>query len=777
MGKTGWLSIIVAIAAIALLGAPAGAADPVSMATGTPIGSFPEWVNFYGVNSIFNGQPLPVGAEVVAYAGANRCGSFVVHTPGQYGLLPCYRDRPEQPGAQPGDRIRFTINGFEAIVRGPDEPIWTFNGDRKHVELEASGAPQTPTGTPTQTTMPTSTPTGTWMPPSATPTPVTPPTATPTPIIPPTPTATMWVPPSPTPTFWAPPTFTPTWLPPATPTPVVPSPGFCRNPIQDSGFEAGGYWTIDPAPRPATRSTAQTHTGLYAMRLGIVEEPNASSPSAIRQRVEIPLDATVALLSFYYYPVSEADPRGNYWEALLLEPGTGQIIAILWRNNAGNERRWLLMNVDLLPYRGRTFDLYFNLYNSGISGRSALYLDDVAIQLCTPGPATFTPTPTFVVPTATPWVPPTPYPTPAGACQEMIVNGDFEAGTQGWYLGPTQRMPSIVGDPRHGGNQAMRLGFLDGPNVTTFSSIRQTVAIPSDVTVAEITFWVYLMSSESAGQDHQEFVLLSPSDNSTLALPWREWHNNSRVWMQHRFDLSSYRGQSIVVYFNAYNDGAGGSTAMVIDDISLRVCRPVIVTPTAIQLTVPTHTPTPALVVSPQAMATPAPTVVISLARSTPTPVSAAKRSKPLDPRLVAGIAITVAILLTILVVLVVRGPRKPQPPSSTAGPPGAGSAAPGTPPGGTPGPTPPTFSSTGFSQPPVSRPERPPVRFATWSRAPASSTKGLDSRPTLPAKSEESLESDAFPSSSAPEDSFPPAFPAGGEGEDSDEVGEAPWE
>ncbi|MGC8827009.1 MAG: hypothetical protein ACP5TV_08415, partial [Anaerolineae bacterium] len=117
MSRRGWvIGALVLISLLLVSPALAPAGRHVS-AQGT-IGAPPEWVNFYGTNSTFNGLPLPVGAEVVAYAGDKRCGSFIVHTPGQYGVMPCYRDRPEQPGAQPGDRIRFTVNGYEAIVRG-----------------------------------------------------------------------------------------------------------------------------------------------------------------------------------------------------------------------------------------------------------------------------------------------------------------------------------------------------------------------------------------------------------------------------------------------------------------------------------------------------------------------------------------------------------------------------------------------------------------------------------------------------------------------------------
>ena len=102
----------------------------------------PEWVNFYGLSSTLDGQAVPVGAVIRAYDPQGvPCGEFTVHTAGQYGLMPVYSDDPNlggDQGAQPGDTISFTINGCPAPALGPDTPVWSANGDLKHVELSAT---------------------------------------------------------------------------------------------------------------------------------------------------------------------------------------------------------------------------------------------------------------------------------------------------------------------------------------------------------------------------------------------------------------------------------------------------------------------------------------------------------------------------------------------------------------------------------------------------------------------------------------------------------------
>lgn len=98
-----------------------------------------EWVNFYCDNNTYFDQPLPVGSIVDAYdPDGIHCGSYYVTEAGSYGFMPVYRDdefSPEDEGADPGDNIRFFVNGMEAQAHG--ETIWTEMFDSWQVCLEA----------------------------------------------------------------------------------------------------------------------------------------------------------------------------------------------------------------------------------------------------------------------------------------------------------------------------------------------------------------------------------------------------------------------------------------------------------------------------------------------------------------------------------------------------------------------------------------------------------------------------------------------------------------
>ncbi len=47
--------------------------------------------------------------------------------------------------------------------------------------------------------------------------------------------------------------------------------------------------------------------------------------------------------------------------------------------------------------------------------------------------------------------------------------------------------------------------------------------------------------------------------------------SNAQVWTQVTYDLTSYKGQTIRVYFNDHGDGFGDLTYMYLDDVTVTV--------------------------------------------------------------------------------------------------------------------------------------------------------------------------------------------------------------
>jgi hypothetical protein len=200
---------------------------------------------------------------------------------------------------------------------------------------------------------------------------------------------------------------------------------------------------------------------------------------------------------------------------------------------------------------------------------------------------TATPTPTSTpsagaTPTHTP--PPTPLP-----CTEVVANGSFEIDGY-WDLPQTAYPAAYTSAAAHYGYRSMRVGILNpADNRYSYSSARQLVAIPANATSATLRFWLYPVSGEPPANlslparlltlmtqdatlygDAQYVDLLDQNDQRLTELLWQR--RDDQVWMYHQFDLMAYAGQTIKLYFGAYNDGAGGVTGMYVDDVSLEVC-------------------------------------------------------------------------------------------------------------------------------------------------------------------------------------------------------------
>ncbi len=140
----------------------------------------------------------------------------------------------------------------------------------------------------------------------------------------------------------------------------------------------------------------------------------------------------------------------------------------------------------------------------------------------------------------------------------------------------------------------MRLGITDQDDAKTYSSVYQTVAIPDSAASAMLSFWYYpLCQDYTAEYDWQEVIIFNDAWQ-VMDRAMRRICSDSQAWTHHTFDLSAYKGQTIILYFNAYNDGIGNrKTAMYLDDVSVYTwCPTSTPTPTVPATATPTSTPT-----------------------------------------------------------------------------------------------------------------------------------------------------------------------------------------
>lgn len=396
-------------------------------------------------------------------------------------------------------------------------------------------------------------------------------------------------------------------LPPAGALSSAPPYQTCSNVILNGGFETSGNWTLGPGPLPPMYVNSPVYSGSWAMQTGSPGPTNALANSWIYQRITIPNNAVSADLNFWTWLTSAPNAGTDVQQALLLIPGSNNLnqpFQVLWSTQT-NAPAWQKISASLINQKGRTLDLYFNVFNDGAGGNTSMVLDNVTLTICQPSSTptvlpSVTPWPTPVptsLPSATPFPTPLPvssvtaspipsttaFPTPAGSatplppnCVDIIGNGGFEWDGD-WAFGWDPLLPFYNNNAAfvHSGARSMAQGAVNQSPVTmpAFSSIRQNIVVPPDAFSANITFWYYPISNAAAGGfNRQELILLDPlAFDETVAVLWRVTEN-SQSWQTQTYDLSQYRGRTLSVYFNARNSGDGTWTGMYLDDVSVVVC-------------------------------------------------------------------------------------------------------------------------------------------------------------------------------------------------------------
>jgi hypothetical protein len=158
-------------------------------------------------------------------------------------------------------------------------------------------------------------------------------------------------------------------------------------------------------------------------------------------------------------------------------------------------------------------------------------------------------------------------------CEELICNGDFE-NQWSWIISNTPRPAYYSTAVVKSGSWSMHLGITDQSDVYSYSSIYQEVAIPGDAATVTLSFWYYPICHDAFPNDWQTVAIYDPAwEFLAYALP--KSCSNSQTWTYRTFDLTPYRGQTVMLYFDVRNDGEGNlKTAMYVDDVSIQVCRP-----------------------------------------------------------------------------------------------------------------------------------------------------------------------------------------------------------
>ena len=156
------------------------------------------------------------------------------------------------------------------------------------------------------------------------------------------------------------------------------------------------------------------------------------------------------------------------------------------------------------------------------------------------------------------------------AASNLVQNPGFETGSfSGWTTGGGIA-PTLSTQVTHSGSWSALLGATTTPEVNGDSFVYQTIAIPSSATKATLNFFYYPATDDTIEFAYQECLIRNTS-GTTLATALQV-ASNARGWKEVTFDLTSYIGQSIQLYFAAHGNGYSKDYIyMYVDDVSVTV--------------------------------------------------------------------------------------------------------------------------------------------------------------------------------------------------------------
>ncbi len=171
------------------------------------------------------------------------------------------------------------------------------------------------------------------------------------------------------------------------------------------------------------------------------------------------------------------------------------------------------------------------------------------------------------------------YPAAASAsASNAVQNPGFEQGSmEGWQsdcAAVPSTPPSLSTDQAHGGAYSALLGTDFGPagyEPAGDTCLYQDVVVPQPGpgnSRPQLTFWWYGGTQDSTGSDWQEVLIQNPANSATLATVMKTM-KSTNGWQQVTYDLGAYAGQTVRVYFDVHQDGAGDPTYMYVDDVSV----------------------------------------------------------------------------------------------------------------------------------------------------------------------------------------------------------------
>ncbi len=206
----------------------------------------------------------------------------------------------------------------------------------------------------------------------------------------------------------------------------------------------------------------------------------------------------------------------------------------------------------------------------------------------------------------------------------VLADGGFESGGYTYWQQCGNINAHVTPSKPHTGSYSDLNGSLTKPEVKGDSGLCQQVTVPAN---GKISFWLYEATNErSTTYAYQEADLLD-SNGYVLQNLFTE-AATTNGWVARTYDVSSYAGTTVWLYFGVHGNGYSDYMYQYVDDVTWSngsTATPVptptatpTVRPTATPTVRPTTTPTGRPTATPSSKPTPTPT---SGPTATPTPI------------------------------------------------------------------------------------------------------------------------------------------------------------
>jgi hypothetical protein len=158
---------------------------------------------------------------------------------------------------------------------------------------------------------------------------------------------------------------------------------------------------------------------------------------------------------------------------------------------------------------------------------------------------------------------------------ELIINGGLESGSSSWTLSGGVSASTYAG-LAHSGTYYLWFGGAVNENDAGY----QTITIPANATAATLSFYYNINSAEGTSAAYDTFSATIRNTSGTVLATVGNWSNINKdggagnpYYHQQTFNLLSYAGQTIRIYFSSVNDSSL-VTNFRVDDVSVQVTVP-----------------------------------------------------------------------------------------------------------------------------------------------------------------------------------------------------------